>query len=143
MGASSGLIAGSFMFSGVATTSPVLIRFFHLAAFKMVDHGLHGQVAHVHGVLQGDALDFVFGECLHDPLVGVEADKDNLAGHAGLFQRFERAGGVRFANGEQRIDFVTVLAQHLLGLVEGRLRRVAAVLIGRRESSDRDILTVP
>ena len=55
----------------------------------------------------------------------------------------ERAGGVRFANGEQGIDLIAIFAQHLLGLVEGRLRRVDAVLIGRENLQLRDIWPDP
>ena len=74
-GWSSSAIAGSFMFSGVTSVSPVEILAGDLLLLEVIDERLDPELTHPVGVLDDEALELSLLERVDQRLAGVEADE--------------------------------------------------------------------
>ncbi len=143
IGANNALISGSFRFSGVAITSPVLISSSTFSPLGCSDNRLDRQIAHLQRTPQDYPLHSVLGQGPRRSVRSDEADEDHLARRARhLPAPLQRAGGVRVHRRRTRPrSGRRTLLDHPPSFVEGGLRRVAAVLIiaYSTESSSREI----
>src|ERR1700722_10875737 len=82
-----------------------------LFALQMLVHRHHGFVAHLHRVLQHDALRLLGGQPADQGVVRIEGDKADLAVQLGLLERPQATAGVRLADCEQAVDLFLVLVE--------------------------------
>ena len=129
-------IAGSFMFSGVARTTPGVDHLFVRLAAQAGRRGPDAVVPHAEGVLEHEALELLFLQRLDEFFRRIESDLDNPAGEPVVFEGPQAAEGRRLVRGEDRVD-VGKTGEEVLGRLVGRLRGDAGVLVVREDRDSR------
>lgn len=77
--------------------------FFDWFAAEVGDHGFDAEVAHIHGVLEDEAVEFLIFEGFDEGAGAIEADEFDLAGAAAVLEGAEHAEGGGFIGGEDTV----------------------------------------